>query len=472
MENTKSDIPLTWNDPSDQMLNHMRRRYRNFGRIDLEMMKSFPTITDAEAMLHYLRGASGPFIDFITLIEIGCGVSLVPKGFENDDDGYEAKRLVEKQFTKMELEDTMLRYATLGEILGRRCNIRTYNENGGFYYNEKEMVTGIDAINPMSLDMQSVELALYDSTGTFEYVQNVRSPTGITRTVSFAQDRVDYSTRGSILKHGVWGNPASANCVMDLRTAGAAPGLRLDLMKKQANVYLHLVMDVQELLKTKMGEAALNDWSSAEKALQAQVDAVQEQRRDGGDLVSYSFLKPAQATSVKGKDTNFSDTEDKTYEVIAMKFGVPMPLITRIDNVKNRTTLELITDTFIRRREATGGRKNFRRLLMSYAQEMKAQAGILDGYFDIEFKPFLQKDLLAILNRMQILFNLGASSKTELRRSQDMADSIDFGLEDESADYQTIPNSNPHLEDPINSVQKKERLLNLNKTLKELNLIA
>lgn len=469
MEKKSLDIPIMWDDPNDQMLTHMRRRYRNFGRMDLHNMQSYPTVTDQELLLHYLRGVSGPFIDFITLIDVGCGFNLVPIGFESDDDGQEAKKVVEKQFDKIELDETMQRYATFGEVLGRRCIVRTYNENGNFYFNEHEMVTGIDAINPMTLDMLSVKNALHDPTGTLEFIQNTNS---MGQNIKFSQDRVDYHTRGSLLKHGIWGNPASANCIMDLRTAGAAPGLRLDLMKKQANVYLHLLMDIQELLKTPMGEKALSNWEKAEEALQQQVDAVQKQRREGGDLVSYSFLRPAEVTSIKGKDTNFSDTEENTYAVLAMKFGVPLPLVTKPESVRNRSTLEIMTDTFIRRREASGGRKEYRKLISRYAQEIKSQEGILEGYFKVEFKPFLQKDLTAVLQRMQVLYQMNSTSKTEIRRSQDMQDSIDFGLEDESADYQTIPNSNPHLEDPINSVQKKNRLLSLNKTLKELNLIA
>lgn len=472
MDKTKTDIPLVLNDPGDQMVRHIKSRYPGFNQMGLSQLKSFPVVSDAEAILHYLRGVSAPFIDFITLIEIGCGINLIPMGFESDDDGHEAKKVVEKQFEKMDMDDTMLRYATFGEILGRRCNVRTYNQNGGFYYNEKEMVTGIDVINPMSLDMQSVERALYDRTGTVEFKQNLSNSLGDMGTVSFSQDRVDYTISGGLMKFGVWGNPAISNCVTDLRTAASAPGLRLDLMKKQANVYMHLLMDVSEILKTPMGKKALDDWESAEKALQSQLDEIKKQRRDGGDLLSWSFLKPAQATGIKGKDTDFSSTEENTYSVIAMKMGVPLPLITKPESVRNRSTLEIITDTFVRKREASGGRKVFRKHLMSYAQEIKAQEGILEGYFQIEFKPFLQKDLKAVLDRMNTLFMMGAASKTEVRRSQDMADAIDFGLEDESSDYQIIPNSNPHLEPPTNSVQKKDRMANLSKTLKELNLIG
>lgn len=65
---------------------------------------------------------------------------------------------------------------------------------------------------------------------------------------------MDYNVRGNLLKHGPFGVSALANCIKDFRTAAAAPELRLELMYKQANVYCHNVLDVDELLKSEMGK--------------------------------------------------------------------------------------------------------------------------------------------------------------------------------------------------------------------------
>ena len=48
-------------------------------------------------------------------------------------------------------------------------------------------------------------------------------------------------------------------------------------------------------------------------------------------------------------------------------------------------------------------------LIAKYAQEIKTQEDITEGYFKVEFKPFLGKDLLEALGRMQTLWQMGCS---------------------------------------------------------------
>ena len=126
----------------------------------------------------------------------------------------------------------------------------------------------------------------------------------------------------------------------------------------------------------------------------------------------------------------------------------------------------------------SGGRKDCRNLIARYAQEIKTQEDITEGYFKVEFKPFLGKDLLEALGRMQTLWQMGGASKTELRRTQDMSDEIDFGAEGESADYQDLPNgdfeianANPHLTGPENTVTQKQNLIKFKKSLESLELL-
>lgn len=470
-----SNLPIIFDDPNTQMVRWMQRQYPRFGVYDLKLMQHYPVVTDYEVMLHYTRGVVGPFIDFLTLMDIGCGWNLIPTDFGSDVDAEEAKRFVDKQFEKMALDETMQRYATFGEVLGRRCIVRTYNENGGFYYDEQDKITGIDAINPLTLDINSVELAVYDRTGTQNFIQNVYNPliTGVgPPKIELTPDRVDYNIRGNILKHGPLGISALANCIKDCRTAAAAPELRLELMYKQANIYRHNILDVDELKKTEMGLQTLSDWNLAEKKLQEQVDLLRRQEESRKSIVSYSFLKPAEISSMSGKATDFAETEKNTYDVIALKMEIPLSLLyADAAQQVNRSSLETVLDGFVKRREYSGGRKEYRRLISGYAQEIKAQESISEGYFKLEFKPFLAKDLMDVLTRMQLLWQMGATGKTEIRRSQDMSENIDFGSKDESADYQEIPNSNPHLEGPQNTVQTKQNLIEFKKSLEDLKLI-
>jgi hypothetical protein len=480
--NDLNSLPIVFDDPSSQMVRWMQRQYPRFGMHDLKLIEHYPYLTDYEAGMHYDRGVIGPFIDFLVLMDVGCGWNLIPTDFASDDDAQEAKKVVDTQFIKMELDETMQRFATFGEVLGRKCNIRTYNENGGFYYDENDKITGIDAINPLTLDINSIEMAVYDRTGTVDFVQNIFNPL-ITTTgpmkIPLSQDRVDYRVRGNLQKNGPFGKSAILNCIMDCRTAAAAPGLRLELLYKQANVYRHNVLDVDELMKTPMGQNTLNNWDEADKKLQQQVDTLRRQEDSRKSIVSWSFLKPAEISSMSGKATDFAETEKNTYDVIALKMGIPLSLLyADAAQQVNRSSLETVLDGFIKRREMSGGRKDCRNLIASYAQEVKAQEDITEGYFKVEFKPFLGKDFLESLQRMQILWTMGMASKTEGRRTQDMSDEIDFGEEGESADYQDLPggdfeiaNANPHLAGPENTVTKKQNLIEFKKSLQDIGLI-
>ena len=489
----KSNIPLIFDDPNTEMVRWMQRQYPQFDQWDMEMMKHYPVVTDYECILHYLRGVAGPFIDFLTLIDIGCGVELVPTDFDSDEDGDDAKKVVEQQFRKMDLEGTMQRYAAYGEVLGRRATVRTYNAAGnGFYFNDNEKITGIDVVNPLTFDLQSVEMAVYDQTGKVPFIQNVYNPfVKLDRgKIELEQDRVDFNIRGTLMKHGPFGLSAMANCIQDLRTASAAPELRLELMYKQANVYSHTVLDVQELLLTPMGQAVLDDWELAEKKLQEQVDLVRSQQKARESMVTYSFMRPAQSVSqTSAGNGELATTEKDTYDVIALKMGIPLSLL-YADAAKtvNRSSMETVLDGFVKRREASGGRKEYRTMLARYAQEIKGFEGILDGYFEIKFKPFLTGDIAEAISRMQQMAAIGATSgksvisSTEIRRGMEMSDDIDFGS-DESADYifkppglveepeAPIANPNPHLA-PENTVTQKQNLLEVKKALRDLGMFG
>jgi hypothetical protein len=147
-------------------------------------------------------------------------------------------------------------------------------------------------------------------------------------------------------------------------------------------------------------------------------------------------------------------------------------------------------DGFVKRREASGGRKTYRTQLMKYAQEIKNFEDITEGYFKIKFKPFLAGDIAEQLQRMQIMAQIGQASgkplisSTEIRRAQEMGDEIDWGSEGESADYifkapglieepmQQLANPNPHLTGPENTVQKKQNLLDVKKALSDLGMMG
>jgi len=96
--------------------------------------------TDQELLAHYVYGSAGPFIDILTYVDLGVSWNLKPVDFSDEDEGLEAVRLVEGEFYRGDFPATMMQFAAYYLVLGRSCLIKTYDKQGGFYFNKKSRV--------------------------------------------------------------------------------------------------------------------------------------------------------------------------------------------------------------------------------------------------------------------------------------------------------------------------------------------
>ncbi len=458
-------LPLLDRDVQEEIVGILRRFDPGFSKKELRRIQDYPAGDDFEFLLQLYYGGAGPFIELMGEMDAGVGWTYVPRGFESEDDGADAVAEAVEFTNRIELFDTMQRWSHYYEGLGRAFTVETFNVDEGYYYSPQEKCYGVDCISPLTLDMESVRQAVYDRTGIKPFIQ--RNPKYILdsepESVVLDQVRCTYSIRGTLAKYGVLGNSAMANCLPDLRALGSAPHLRLKMMQKYAKDYKHYVLDVEELRKTPMGEQILSDWDKSKEKLAESKNLVRKQEREDESLITYSFIKPAEITSYRGKGgDDMSSAERMTLESISFRMGIPLPLANMNLKDVNRSTLETVADACIKQREMKGGRKKIRPFVERVMLRHIRSQGIEEGWLQMKYNPFLPKDVLAAINRILALIGVDAASNTELRRAADMPDQIDFG-DEESADHK-----------PRNSVntEQQNKIARIQSMLKNGNIIS
>ncbi|WP_321421620.1 hypothetical protein [uncultured Methanobacterium sp.] len=176
-------------------------------------------------------------------MELGVGWTLKPVGFEDEEDGQDAKKIVDNQFEKMDYHGTIMELGMFYRVLGRACQVNTYDLNGDFYFNKNEKVTGADSINPMTITDASLRKVMADRTGTEPYVQRVTGSVGNPGTVELEQDRVIYITNNPFAKYSTYGNSDLNNSVTDLRTLARFPHYRDALARLYSQMHRIVTID-------------------------------------------------------------------------------------------------------------------------------------------------------------------------------------------------------------------------------------
>ena len=263
----KMNLPILSADPQDVMINNMMKRYPYMGYRRISALINMPEADDYEAILHYLRNVAGPIIDMKLYVDLGVGFYCSPSGFENDEDGQDAKELVEEKFKQMEMQESILMLGAFFEVLGRLCGVRTFNLNGGFYFNATEKCNGFEVVNPMTLDIMSIKEALTDRTGTKVFKQVGFTATGKSETVEFTQDRVVYKTMNPLSKFSPYGNSDIQKSVTDLRLLSEFPYFRRKLARKYTELFRVISVDYEKVTQGEAGQLLANDFGAAQKML-------------------------------------------------------------------------------------------------------------------------------------------------------------------------------------------------------------
>lgn len=436
-----------------EVLGYMKSRFPWFGQRDLENTEDYPVGTDEMYLRQYLRGVGGPFVDFLVYVDVGVGWKLTPKNFPTEDQGAEAKERCETVMKKMGLYTTMTQFATYREVVGRAALVKTYNVDGGFYSNEYEKVTGVDCIDPTTLDINQVEKVMADRTGTVQFLQ--RPPGKMYENVdpvNLNQDRVVYKTRNPLSSYSTYGISIFQNCLTDTTTANKFPRYRRDIARKYSGVMRHVKIDEEALMQTPMGIEILSDEKASDEYMDKIIGVVEEQERKGTNLVTYKFID-SDVETYGGKEPDLPGIERQTLESIGLKTGLPIQMVMYGDNV-NRATLDTMSDLFINRREKGPRAQIYAPIIEDVARDILLSEGYTQGYMNVEFNPFLSKDLNSVAQRVVALVNAGVMGLVEGRREVNLPDKIEDNEAEQVARtlfkdlFQRAPSSAPIIGKP------------------------
>ena len=405
---TKNNIPSVSNDP----LNSIFRTYGGHqAHLGNNYILDFDLGNDQELLMHYMYGAAGPFIDLLNYVDLGVGWTLNPVDFASESEGLEAVEIIENELYDMDFHTTMIQFATYYLTIGRACIIKTYTLDGTFYQNEHEGITGLDCINPLTLNTESIQDAITDPTGNKPFIQ--QNSDG--KEIIFEQSRVIFRTHNNLTRRSTWGASPLQRCITDLRLINNFSRYREGLARKYGNLYRMVTIDPQRLREGAgaAGDAIFKDAASMQQYLDDTANYFNEQERKGGTVACYDWLNLTEA-SFSGRDVNLNELEVQTLRNIAFKLDVPLDLL-MYAQIVNRSVLEVLSEVFIGKRE-NGPRKHvYTPLIEEIANEILKQHDMNNGYVCVDFNPFLAKNLVEAAQIVGSLWPTGAITRPEAR---------------------------------------------------------
>jgi len=447
-------LPFMSSDPVDKVLKYAQGVDPYFSMTSYKLMKSFPIASDYELLLHYLRGAAGPFVDIKRHVELGVGWKLKPVGFESDEDGAAAKKIVDEVFKKMKMEKTMKQLSAFYRVLGRGALVDTYSLDGSYYYNKKEKIKGIDVINPITLDPESVEKVMADTTGTAKYKQVSNTLTGSFKTVELEQERVTFVTNNEFSDNSPVGNSDLQPAIKDLRTIAQFPGYRDEMAALYSTMLLIIENSAEAIADTEYGEKIKKSATEAQALLDDTAEFYRAQKGKG-NIVSIFDWQKVIPISFAGKEVKIAELEKATIESIARNMKVPLPLLS-LHDIPNRETLNTVTDVFVQQ-IGNGGRKEvYTPIIEEKAAKVLEIEGITEGRMEVQYNPFLPKDLLKVAQILSTIWPTGAISAPEIREEVDLPSVMNTGG-DEWNDRNVLPSqTTPTYQADLNQFQPSQ----------------
>ena len=399
-------LPQMSNNTTDQMLQFFQRYYPGMQFFRVMNLRDFPITYDWELLMHYLKGAAGPFIRTKVYMDLGVDFTLKAMDFEDEDDGEAAEQLVTNDFHDRNVLQTCMMHDTFTRILGRSCIIETLNGDGSLYQDKKRGVTGFDCVNPMTLTYNSIQDVMNDNTGTKQFVQMGDE------TIKFDQDRVIYTTNNDLSNRSIMGNSDLANSITDLRELAKFPYYRGRWADNVSNAYNITTIDAQKL-KDQAGElskAIFETKDVTQEFLDATSAFMTQQRRNGEDISVFDYMTVA-PYSWAGKTPDITQAELDTVRSIGFKQEIPIELLGMGTDQVNRATLDTINDVFIAKSESGMRKKVFTPILEGLAKRTLLHNDITEGYLKVAYNPFLSENLLEMAQILALLWPTGAISK-------------------------------------------------------------
>lgn len=430
-------LPILSNDPSDRLLQRMRRLDPSLTYAKYRVIQDYPTMDDYECLLHYFRGAAGRIIDLLRYVDFGVGFKLKPKGFRSEEEGDKAKDEILEDMRKRNFERTINRAGVFYEVLNRCCIVKTLALDDTYYFDETEKITGYDAINPMTLEIESIREALRDRTGKMVFKQYGIGPNNTPDYVELTQDRVIYETNNPVTDQSPLGSGAIQKCTKDLRALAGFPDHRGKLAKLYSEMFSIVKINTEKIGNNELTAQITSSVEEAQKFLDETAQFYRDQMTKGSVVAVFDW-EEFEGKSWAGKEVKLQDLEIATLDSVCFKFGVPMPML-RYSNLVNRDTLPALVDTFIKERE-NGNRKYFYTpLIEDYCDDILKQRGYTQGRMEVEYNPFLSKDYLAVSQIIANLYPTGSITNPEIRDMMDWNQEMNMGADDWDED-KVMPN--------------------------------
>lgn len=412
---------------------------------EVEQVADYPSGTDIDYLRHYYKGVGAPFVNFLAYVDVGVGFSVEPRDFPDREEGQDLKKEVDSYFKKIDFLTTMLQFAIHREVLGRAVLVKTYTSDmEDFYFNKYEKVTGLDSINPLTLDDTQSRKVILDTTNTEKFKQVINydtdSKTGKQedeQTIHLEQDRVYYATRNPLTKYSLHGVSVYSNCLTELRTVVRFPRYRSQMARKFANIHRHYVVNTEKLQAHPYGTQVTMSVERATNFLNGIHRLVTEQEEKGSSIATFDYIDSHDVTYA-GKEPDIAGIEHGSLESLALKMELPLNAMVYGADV-NRATLEKITNFFVKRRQ-NGPQNIYRTIIEEIANEYARMHGHTQGRLEVVFNPFLEEDITEIYAREGDLANKIPNSKsvTEIRRAIRMPDNIEYGPADEESEKRAL----------------------------------
>lgn len=403
-----------------------------------------PTGSEEEFLRHYILGAGGPFTDFVVGVDVGVGFTLKPI-FENKEEGEKAKKRLEEFYEKIDFLSTMTSFATYYEVLGRATIVLTSNALGDdFYQNEHLGITGIDCINPMTFEIESIYKALEDPNGKEPFIQVYTTHAGKNERIPLPPERVIYATRNKLARKSAIGISMYQNALRELRAIIKFPRFRESIARKLANVFRHYTIDQEAFKNTALGRAILTDENAERNYLLSIQKLIMEQESKHSSIATFKWVESNEKT-YGGNEPNLEVVEKQNVNMLALKFGIPANIMAYAEDV-NRSTLETIAEFFVQRRK-NGSQKEYKTIIESISNLCMEKWGF-KGRMEIEFNTFVQENEASKMERVG-LFNQRCPDVLGVKEQREILgrpDEIDRGKSDEQVKEKRLEDAKAALE--------------------------
>lgn len=389
----------------------------------------FPIGTDEEYMRHYLFGVGRPFINFLGFVDVGVGYDI-EVNTEDEDEAIEIKELVDELTDRIHYQTSLIQLSAFKETLGKSAIVLTETSDGSdFFYDYNSGITGVDVINPSTLDPEETKKAFADKDGNTPFVQKFEDEDGNEQEIEIERERVIFLTNNPFTSFGGEGISSFSNCLNELKLAARFPRYKSQLSEKISKLNRHFIVNTDKFGALKQGKEILENKKKSKDYLFNIHQMINEMNERGSDIATMDYID-SKEVSYAGKIPDISGLEKGIFESIAFKMEIPLHTMSYGKDV-NRATLRSLSELFVRRRQ-TGSQLEYVKISNNIFNHFLELKGFEDVTVSFKFRPFLPDDLNEMYNRVASFASRmhGILSVTEIRRLIGRPDKIEYGEAD------------------------------------------